>query len=54
MSTGKHLASILVLTLFIITTINIEEKSIQQHGKGYIVVFGPGFSSILEAWSSKM
>ena len=33
----KHLASILVLTLFIITTTNIEEKSIQQHGKGYIV-----------------
>jgi hypothetical protein len=28
---------VLVLTLFIITTINIEEKSIQQHGKGYIV-----------------
>ena len=37
MSTGKHLASILVLTLFITATTNIEEKSIQQHGKGYIV-----------------
>ena len=37
MSTGKHLASILVLTLFINTTTNTEEKSIQQHGKGYIV-----------------
>jgi hypothetical protein len=37
MSTGKHLASILVLTLFIITTTIIEEKFIQQHGKGYIV-----------------
>jgi hypothetical protein len=36
MPTDKHLASILVLTLFIITTTNIEEKSIQQHGKGYI------------------
>jgi hypothetical protein len=36
MSTGKHLASILVLTLFIIATTNIEEKSIQQHGKGLL------------------
>jgi hypothetical protein len=32
MSNGKHLASILVLTLFIITTINIEEKSNRMSG----------------------